>query len=62
MLYLGEGQNYKVAELHYDKINSDVSSYEKKDVVFDPLSKRVVSFTGLDPQVFDYISIHDDFF
>jgi hypothetical protein len=38
-----------VAELHYDKANSDMSSFEKKDVVFDPLSKRIVSFTGLDP-------------
>jgi hypothetical protein len=47
VLYLGE--DLKVAELHYDKANSDLSSYEKKDVVFDPLSKRIVCFTALDP-------------
>lgn len=51
-----------MAELHYDKANSDVSSYEKKDVIFDPLSKRIVAFSALDPHAFDYISIYDDFF
>jgi hypothetical protein len=52
----------KVAELHYDMANSDFSSYQKKDVVFDPLSKRIVCFSIMDPHVFDYISLHDDFF
>ena len=61
VIYLN-GEVGKVAELHYDKGNSDVSAYEKKDVVFDPLSKRVVVFSGLDPHVFDYISLNDDFF
>jgi hypothetical protein len=51
-----------VADLHYDKANSDITSYEKKDVIFDPLSKRIVCFTALDPQAFEYISLHDDFF
>jgi len=52
----------QVAELHYDKANSDISSFEKKDVVFDALSKRIIAFTSLDPHQFDYMSIHDDFF
>mmetsp|Transcript_30811 Transcript_30811/g.30324 ORF Transcript_30811/g.30324 Transcript_30811/m.30324 type:complete len:121 (-) Transcript_30811:39-401(-) len=62
VLYLMGENEGKIAELHYDKANSDISSYEKKDVVFDALSKRIVTFTALDPQVFDYISLHDDFF
>ena len=61
MVYL-DGVIGKVAELHYDKPNSEVSSFEKKSVVFDPLSKRIIAFTAIDPQVFDYISLHDDFF
>lgn len=61
VIYL-TGETGKVAELHYDRGNSDVSAYEKKDVVFDPMSKRIVVFSGLDPHVFDYISINDDFF
>lgn len=61
VLYLN-GDEGRVAELHYDKGNSDVSSYEKKDVVFDPMSKRIVAFSAIDPNVFDYISLHEDFF
>ena len=61
VLYLKNDEG-KIAELHYDKSNSELSSYEKKDIVFDPLSKRIVVFTGIDPQVFDYISLHDDLF
>jgi hypothetical protein len=49
VLYLMGDNEGKVAELHYDKANSDMSSFEKKEVVFDPLSKRIVAFTALDP-------------
>ena len=50
VLYLfNNGLEGKVAELHYDKANSDMSAFEKKDVVFDALSKRIISFTALDP-------------
>lgn len=49
MYLFQEKEEAKVAELHYDKANSDLSSFEKKDVVFDPLSKRIVSFTNIDP-------------
>jgi len=65
VLYLppeGSEQRAEVAELHYDMANSDFSSYQKKDVIFDPLSKRIVCFSVMDPHVFDYISLHDDFF
>lgn len=41
--------NGRVAELHYDKSTSDMSSFEKKDVVFDPLSKRIVAFSTINP-------------
>lgn len=50
VLYLfNNGLEGKVAELHYDKANSDLSAFEKKDVIFDALSKRIISFTALDP-------------
>ena len=44
-----KGEEGKVSELHYDKANSDLSAFEKKDVIFDPLSKRIVAFTAIDP-------------
>lgn len=62
VMYLQNNDEAKVAELHYDRANSDMSSYDKKDVVFDPLSKRIVTFTNMDPVVFDYISLNEDFF
>ena len=48
VLYLTD-EECKMAELHYDKANSDLFMHERKDVVFDPLSKRIVAFTSLDP-------------
>lgn len=50
-----------IEELKYDKTNSVISTYFKTKILYDKQTKKIITFSGSNYTVADYMDVNDEF-